>query len=128
MHDWRVWERLVRVALNQGIYVLVCPLGEGLLGRWVAELRLIQIRWGLMRGERIAVLAHEFVHAAAGHRGPQSPEAEAWVDAVAAWWLIPDWEWDYVRGLCVGDLDCVAVRLGVPRWLVTAFQRAMREF
>lgn len=107
------------------VSVLVGDLREpGLQGKWVSELRLILISNRLTIGEATAVLAHELIHAKLDHRGRQSAEVEAWVDEVAAGWLITDWEWGFVCRLCGGDFDCVAARLGVPRWLVAARCRA----
>lgn len=103
------------------VSVLVGDLREPRLqGKWVYELRLILISNRLTIGEATAVLAHELVHAKLDHRGRQSVVVEAWVDEVAAGWLITDWEWGYACRLCGGDFDCVAARLGVPRWLVVA--------
>lgn len=76
-------------------------------------------------GEQVAVVAHEYAHALAGHDGCQSVDVEAVVDWRAARLLVSDAEYALAERLRDGCKFGIAEELGVPAWVVEAYQCAL---
>lgn len=124
-HTMRVDEpQLQAMAAALGVTIIdTGNLPAGHHGLWDHQHATIYLDARLSSRERRWTLAHELVHARAGHHGPQAPVVEAWVDEQAAAMLIlPE---DYREAEIIHDGNSVEIAkdLGVPPSAITAWRR-----
>ncbi len=111
-----------------GITVTWDHLPGHLWGVYSHRDRTITLRAGMSDGQEVAALLHEMEHARRGDDGHQSRAVERRIDETVAHTLIT--ADDYARAEAVTgarDSGAIAVEMGVPRWVVSAYRRTLRR-
>lgn len=103
-----------------GVHVAYVPYP--LAGAYFHAERLIILDARLSPAEQLATLAHEYVHALCGHSCTQSSIVEHLTDRRAAHLLINPQQYASAESLHEGNLASIADELGLPLWIVRAYQ------
>lgn len=118
-------EELILACARVGVHVVFVPFP--LAGSYYHDQGLIVIDSRLPAAVQRAALAHEYVHASLGHDGPQEAHVEARVDRRAARLLVSPAEYVLAERLYGADVAAIAEELGVPVWVVVAYQEWLVE-
>ena len=109
----------------QGLKVEYKSLPEGLMGAYRHDRSIIYIDPRLSGMHTLATLAHEYVHALSGHDGPQPEAVERRVDEKAAMLLVSPVLYEQAEVLYGAHPGAIAKELGLPRWVIEAWQRVV---
>lgn len=126
MSDTRI-EAFEAACSKIGVQVEYCPLPDGLRGCYKHPDRLIIIDPRLSGMHTLATLAHEYIHARHGHDGPQPEAVERRVDEQAAMLLVSPVLYEQAEALYGPHPGAIGKELGVPRWVVEAWQRVLER-
>ena len=126
MHPTRVTDDLIALAADDGVSVQWRRL-ERHHGLYVHSRRLIVLAHGLTQRQEVSVLGHEIGHARAGDDGPCDPGRERRAWECAARLLIDPGDYAAAESVYGTHPGHLAIRLGVTREVVEAWQRAADE-
>lgn len=119
---------LLLVCEYQGIAVRWDHLPDRLWGVYSHHDRTITLRAGMSEGQEVATLLHEMEHARRGDDGHQDHAVEQRINRTVACQLITlD---DYARAEAITgarDSGPIALELGLPKWVVSAFRQTLRR-
>ncbi|MBS5977874.1 MAG: hypothetical protein E7A72_10355 [Actinomyces urogenitalis] len=111
-----------------GLFVTWVPMADPQRGAFFLPTRTIYLREDMADAVALPTLLHEMEHARRGDDGHQSRAVERRIDETVAHTLIT--ADDYARAEAVTgarDSGAIAVEMGVPRWVVSAYRRTLRR-
>lgn len=111
-----------------GLFVTWVPMADPQRGAFFLPTRTIYLREDMADAVALPTLLHEMEHARRGDDGHQSRAVERRIDEAVAHRLIT--ADDYARAEAVTgarDSGAIAVEMGVPRWVVSAYRRTLRR-
>lgn len=111
-----------------GLFVTWVPMADPQRGAFFLPTRTIYLREDMADAVALPTLLHEMEHARRGDDGHQSRAVERRIDETVAHTLIT--ADDYARAEAVTgarDSGAIAVKMGVPRWVVSAYRRTLRR-
>lgn len=111
-----------------GWFVTWVPMADPQRGAFFLPTRTIYLREDMADAVALPTLLHEMEHARRGDDGHQSRAVERRIDETVAHTLIT--ADDYARAEAVTgarDSGAIAVEMGVPRWVVSAYRRTLRR-
>lgn len=100
---------------------------HGARGLWDSEARTIWIEAVYSDAWAAPVLAHELEHVKRGDSGPQGPGVERLIDERVARLFVDPVRYARAEGLVGPDPVLIADELGLPAWVVRAWQRRARR-
>lgn len=114
---------------EQGVFVRWVDLPGLMWGAYHLGNRTVYLRRGMSEAQEVATLAHELEHVRRGDDGHQSPAVEARIDRAVAYRLISVAEYRRAEEVTGGrSSGAIAVELGLPRWVVSAFRSTLRDW
>ena len=100
--------------------------GNGRLWGYTSQDRREVGLWrGLLERQRVPTLLHECAHVRAGHDGHQSQAVEEKIDEEVAKALVDPMEYAFAESQLGGSTPGIASWLGMPRWVIEAYQRVL---
>lgn len=111
-----------------GLFVTWIPLPADLRGAFFLPTRTIYLAHDMSETLALPTLLHEMEHARRGDDGHQPAAVERRIDEAVAHSLITAEE--YARAEAVTgarDSGAIAVEMGLPRWVVSAYRRTLRR-
>lgn len=111
-----------------GLMIRWTPMPPHRRGAYDARRRIVYLARDLDGAAAVATLMHEMEHARRGDDGHQPRAVERRIDETVAHQLIT--ADDYARAEAVTgarDSGAIAVEMGLPRWVVSAYRRTLRR-
>lgn len=119
-------EEALRRWLSEEGFVIVSFKGDGTLWGYTCQTRKEVGLWtGLLSFQIIPTLLHEAIHVSRDDHGHQSASVEQRIDeSVAQLLVVPErYAWAEMQYGCHGGV--IARELGLPRWVIEAYQRML---
>ena len=118
LYDWFRVER---------VEVVEESLPAGVWGLYDLDRRIVWVQRGLPASFRLATLLHEAVHHSRGDHGHQDTAVENRINEVVADLLVDPVEYALAERELGWSTGGIAVELGLPRWVVSAFRRSLAK-